>query len=157
MKKVSIHPLGFILVLLVLLSACKQSNNSKIDNRLSHSVSPDSLMNVWNAAWNNQDSTAIYNLLATNSVAVFSTKEKFVGVDALMTNWVNKNISKIRILKTEKVSSSISSEMVYFNGTYTVDITKNDTLLSENTGSFTFVWKLQNNKDWKMELLFFGN
>lgn len=152
----TIHTLSLIVVSLFLISACKQTNNSNADNSLSHTVSADSLMNEWNLAWNKQDSTAIFNMLANNSVVVFSTREKLMGADTIMTNWINKNLPDVTNLKTEKVSSSTSSEMVFFNGTYTLDITKNDTVIGSDMGCFTFVWKLQNKKDWKMELLFFG-
>jgi ketosteroid isomerase-like protein len=156
MKKKSNHTLSLIVVLLFLISACTQSKNSKSDNSLNHTVSADSLMTEWNVAWNKHDSTAISNMLANNSVVVFSTKEKLMGADTIMTNWVNKNLPNVTNLKTEKVSSAASSEMVFFNGTYTLDITKNDTVIGADMGCFTFVWKLQNSKEWKMELLFFG-
>ncbi len=161
MKKLSIHTLSLLVVFLFIISACTESNSSKVDkskldNSLSHAVSPDSLMNVWNEAWNKHDSIAISNMLADNSVVVFSTKARFVGIDSIMTNWVSKNLNEVENLKTEKVSSSTTPEMVYFNGTYTLDVTKNDTVVNTDAGCFAFIWKLQNNKDWKMELLFFG-
>lgn len=156
MKKTSIHTLISLVVLLFLISACQQSNNSRRNNSLSYSVSTDSLVNEWNEAWNKHDSTAISNLLAQNSVVIFSTEEKLEGVDNIMTDWVNKNLPLVRNLKTEKTSSSTSSEMAYFNGTYTLDIVRNDTVLGSDKGCFTFIWKLQDSKDWKMELIFFG-
>jgi ketosteroid isomerase-like protein len=156
MKKKSFHTLCLIVVSLFLISACTQSKNGKSDNSSSHAVSADSLMNEWNVAWNKHDTTAISNMFANNSVVVFSSKERLMGVDSIMTNWVNRNLPNVANLKTEKVSSSTSSEMVFFNGTYTLDITKNDTVIGADMGCFTFVWKLQNKNDWKMELLFFG-
>ena len=156
MKNSSVHTLGFIVVMLLLFSSCKQSNNGPLDANLNYSASPDSLMNEWNIAWNQHDSTAISNMLADNSVVVFSSNEKLVGVDSIMTNWVNNNLPMVSNLKTEMTSSSTSSEMAYFNGTYTLDITRNDTVLGADSGCFTFVWKLQDSNDWKMELLFFG-
>lgn len=155
MKKSLIPALSAIVILLFLSSACNQSNDSKSDN-INNTVSADSLMNEWNVAWNKHDSTAISNMLADNSVVVFSTKERLIGNDSIMANWVNKNLPTVTNLKTEKISSSSSSEMVFFNGTYTLDITENDSITGADTGGFTFVWKLQDKKDWKIELLFFG-
>ncbi len=155
MRKTSIHTLSFIVVLLLISSACKQSN-SKSELSSSYDVSSDSLMNEWNEAWNTHDSTAISNLLTSNSVVVFSTKERLMGADSIMTNWVNKNLPSVTNLKTEKVSSSESSEMAYFNGTYTLDITRNDSVVGSDAGCFNIVWKLQDNQDWKIELMFFG-
>lgn len=156
MKKTTILTFSSIVVLLFLISSCQQSRNSNLDNSVSYSVSPDSLINIWNEAWNKHDSTAISNMLATNSVVVFSTEEKLVGVNTIMTDWVSKNLPMVTNLKTEKTSAATSSEMAYFNGTYTLDIVRNDTILGSDKGCFTFVWKLQDSKDWKMELIFFG-
>ncbi len=155
MKSVTIQKLSILIVILVSIASCKQQNDGQTDKIVSV-ISPDSLMNAWNVAWNSTDSITISKMLTDKSFVVFSNKKKLSGTDSIMTKWVNKNLPQIANLKTEKISSSATSEMAYYYGNYSLDITKNDSVVGSDIGCFTAIWKLQSDKSWKMELMFFG-
>lgn len=73
-----------------------------------------------------------------------------------MKNWISQTLPVMKNLKTEKISAASTNEMAYYNGTYTLDITRNDSVIGTDAGCFNIVWKLQDKTNWKVELLFFG-
>ncbi len=160
MKKQSITALSILALVTFLISGCGHTPASESNTNEAHAsattISTDSLINNWNQGWNTHDSTAIGNLFTDNSVVVFSSKKRFTGANDIMNNWINKNLPSVKNLKTEKISASASSDMAFFNGTYTLDITRNDSVVGNDAGCFTIIWKQQQPKDWKIELMIFG-
>lgn len=141
---------------MILLASCAQKTESETVVTQTQSVNTDSLINQWNKVWNDHDSTGLTNLFNSNSVVVFSSKKRFTGVNDIMKNWISQTLPVMKNLKTKKISASSTNEMAYYNGTYTLDITHNDSVIGTDAGCFNIVWKLQDKKDWKVELLFFG-
>lgn len=160
MKIIPITVLSLITVVSFLISGCNASSNHEAGHNgnqtAAATISTDSLINNWNQGWNNHDSKALTNSFTDNSVVVFSSKKKFIGANDIMNNWINKNLPSVKNLKTEKISASASSDMAFFNGTYTLDITRNDSLVGNDAGCFTIIWKQQQPNDWKVELMIFG-
>jgi hypothetical protein len=144
-----------ILVMVFLLSSCT-SNSVENVAKSTVTISPDSLMGLWNTAWNKTDSLAILNMLTEQTQVVFSNKERMVGADSIMTKWVRTNLPMVRNLKTNKYKATATNELAYYSGDYSLDMVRNDSIIGSDLGCFTFIWKLQDNKSWKMEMLFFG-
>lgn len=145
-----------IVAMVLFIASCtsKPADNISAGNSL---VSPDSLIGVWNSAWNSTDSTAISNMFNQRSQVVFSKNERFVGSDSIMTKWVSGNLAMVRNLKTNKFIGNSTNDMVYYSGDYTLDIVRNDSIIGSEEGCFTTIWKKQEDKNWKIELMFFGN
>lgn len=160
MKKISFTVLSLITVITFLISGCNQSANHEAGHNENHTaaptVSPDSLITNWNQSWNTHDSTALTNLFTSNSIVVFSSKKRFTGGDDIMKSWISPTLLSVKNLKTEKISASSSADMAFFNGTYSLDITRNDSIVGTDAGCFTIIWKQQNPNDWKVELMIFG-
>ncbi|MAN86367.1 MAG: hypothetical protein CL555_05745 [Algoriphagus sp.] len=66
------------------------------------------------------------------------------------------NLPNVSNLQTFKISSGNGQNLAYYSGTYSLDIVKNDSLLGTDKGIFTTVWKLQNDQNWKIENMIFG-
>ena len=143
-------------VIIILLASCGQKTESETVITQTQSVNTDSLINQWNKFWNEHDSTGLTNLFNSNSVVVFSSKKRFTGANDIMKNWISQTLPVMKNLKTEKISAASTNEMAYYNGTYTLDITRNDSVIGTDAGCFNIVWKLQDKTNWKVELLFFG-
>lgn len=142
------------LVLIMIASCTSKTVNVKADN--SAVVNPDSLMGIWNSAWNSKDSVTISKLFTKESQVVFAADERLVGSDSIMGKWISKHLPMVKNLKTNKFSSGATAYMAYYSGDYTLDIFNKDSKIGADAGCFTAIWKKQNDNSWKMELLFFG-
>jgi ketosteroid isomerase-like protein len=145
-----------VILMAILVSSC---TSKSIDNTAASTpvVSPDSLIGVWNSAWNTTDSITLVNMFNEQSQVVFSTNERFIGSDSIMTKWIRKNLPLVRNLKTNKFIGNYSNDIVYYSGDYSLDIVRNDSIIGSDVGCFTTIWKKQEDKDWKIELMFFGD
>lgn len=141
-------------VLLAVVVSCKQE--TKPQPVAVSVVSPDSLTNLWNDAWNQHDSAAIANMFAANATVVFSDKEKIVGAAAIMAQWVRQNLPSTKKLITENTASSSTADMAYYAGNYSLDYIKKDSSEGNEKACFTAIWKKQEDNNWKVELMFFG-
>ncbi|HAS59236.1 MAG TPA: hypothetical protein DEQ87_08010 [Algoriphagus sp.] len=141
---------------LLLLGFSCQTPKQEISTNLQETVSADSLIQVWNKAWNSKDSTAISDFFNEQSVVIFSTNYIMTGKDSIMFKWVKNNLPNVSNLQTFKISSGNGQNLAYYSGTYSLDIVKNDSLLGTDKGIFTTVWKLQNDQNWKIENMIFG-
>lgn len=122
----------------------------------SPAVTPDSLIKVWNLAWNTRDAATLSNLLTEQSVVVFSAKDILMGRDSIMANWISRNLPMTGNLKTEKISGAATADMAYYSGSYTLDIMANDSIVGSEPGIFTAIWKREEDQHWKIGLMFFG-
>ncbi|HNT79112.1 MAG TPA: nuclear transport factor 2 family protein [Bacteroidia bacterium] len=139
----------------VILFSCNQtapmSESSSVDPAFA-----DTLMNRWNQAWNSHDSTYVFNLFDQHSVVVFSSSATMAGADIINANWIGKNLPMVANLKTEKINAYNTDDMAYYAGSYTLDIIQNDSVVDSDAGIYTTIWKLNENKEWKIDLMFFG-
>lgn len=137
------------------LSSC---GTKSVDNSIEKvaTVNADSLIGNWNTAWSNMDSISISKMFAEQTQVVFSSKERIIGGDSIMSKWVRTTLPMVRNLKTIKYLSSATSDMAYYAGGYSLDIVRNDSVIGSDIGCFTAIWKKQQDKNWKMEMLFFG-
>ncbi|MBK9734703.1 MAG: nuclear transport factor 2 family protein [Saprospiraceae bacterium] len=144
-----------ILALVILLSSC---NLKSVDNGTESSamVSPDSLIGLWNLAWNKTDSITISNMFTKETQLVFSSNKRIIGGDSIMIKWIRTNLPTVRNLKTEKYIATATNDMAYYSGGYSLDMVRNDSVIGTDIGCFTAIWKKQEDKNWKIELMFFG-
>jgi ketosteroid isomerase-like protein len=143
-------------MILFWMASCQSPSENTSLSLVSKSVSPDSLIQDWNVAWNTKDSTKISGYFTDQSVVIFSTNHKMAGQDSIMKNWISGNLPAVANLKTEKISSASSSNLAYYSGTYSLDIIRNDSLVGTDIGIFTTIWKLQSDQSWKIENMIFG-
>ena len=118
--------------------------------------SPDSLIRQWNNAWNQHDSATLAQFFHEESVVIFSNKLKFPGRDSIMNGWIGPNLSSVANLKTVKISSGATDGMAWYTGDYTLDILQNDSLVAQDVGLFTTIWKKDQAQQWKIEVMQFG-
>ena len=145
---------SIILSTAIFLCAC----TNKADNKTvaATTISADSMIIVWNNAWNKDDSLAISDMFTDQSVFLSGTR-KIIGTDSIMKKWVNKQLPKISNLSTEKITSGATNNMVFYTGFYTLDLTTNDSITGKADGNFSAIWKKQDDNAWKIELIHFGN
>lgn len=144
-----------ILSMMILISSC--SSKPKDEKVVKETiVSPDSLIGIWNTAWSSTDSITVSKIFTDDAQVVFSSEERIIGKDSIMTNWVNKNLPMVRNLKTDKYISSATEDMVYYSGSYSLDIVREDSVIGSDIGCFTTIWRKQEDNNWKIELMFFG-
>lgn len=153
MKKFSSLILAGAMLMFISLYSCMGNFKApeSIDTTASQ-VSPDSLIQLWNAAWNANDSTAIANMFNNESV-VLETQWQQEGADSIMQSWVLGQLPQVSNLKTEKVASGVGDGMAFYTGFYTLDVTSNDSIVGKANGNFTTIWKLQDDKSWKVKLI----
>lgn len=139
-------------ILIVLLLIACQANEQNTNEPAQEQVSTDSLTGLWNAAWNNKDSTALANMFSENTVYL-AGDANLIGRDSIMVKWVNNNLPAVANLQTVKMSEGTSDGMAYQSGTWTLDVMNNDSLVSKENGIYTFVWKKQADNSWKLEVV----
>lgn len=115
------------------------------------SVSADSLARLWNNAWNTKNLEAIKGMIADDAIAM-DRDWKVEGLDSIMAKWISVNLPAISNLTTEKLHESNCCCCVSLTGFYTLDVTTQDGVQKEK-GNFTFIWKQQEDKAWKLEVM----
>lgn len=141
-----------VLALLVFSICCYScANPSSKDQSATTAVSTDSLVNIWNKAWNNQDSAAITNLMSKDIVFIGDGKIQ-KGIDTVAKKFVGPNSKVIKNLKTEMLSAGVSGDQAYYYGTYTHDVALKDTTLTNRNGIFSVIYTKEQNQ-WKIKLV----
>jgi len=121
------------------------------DQNSATTVKTDSLVALWNAAWNHNDSAAIVNLM-TKDVVFIGDGRVQKGLDSVARKFVGPNSKVLRNLKTELLSSGSCGDQAYYYGTYTHDVALKDTVLKNRNGVFSCIYTLEQNQ-WKIKLL----
>lgn len=125
-------------------------SNSSADQNTDNIVNADSLVAMWNTAWNNNDSAAILNLMGKDIVLI-SEGSVAQGKDSLAKNFVGPHSKLLRNMKTNTISSGGSGNMAYYYGTYTHDVALKDTTITGITGYFSFIYAKEDNQ-WKIKV-----
>jgi uncharacterized protein (TIGR02246 family) len=102
-------------------------------------VNSDSLIALWNTAWNSNDSAAIANLM-TQDVDLISSGKITKGLNRVAAVFIGPNAKVIKNLKTESISSGSSENQAYYFGTYSHDVLMSDSLRKGITGTFSFIY-----------------
>lgn len=145
-------PAALLISFLLAVTACNQPAGTGA----AMPPSPDSLIRQWNNAWNQHDSATLAQLFHEESVVIFNNRLKFPGRDSIMNGWIGPNLSSVANLKTVKISSGATDGMAWYTGDYTLDMLQNDSLVAQDVGLFTTIWKKDQSQQWKIEVMQFG-
>ncbi len=153
MKKGIIILVLSVFTLAVIFTSCNRAEREKSceDQTSCIKVNSDSLIQLWNNAWNTKNLEAFKGMIADNAIAI-DKEWKVEGRDSIMSNWITKNLPVISNVKTELLHECNCFCCVSLTGFYTLDVTTKEGLKTEK-GNFTFIWKLQDDKSYKLEVM----
>ena len=139
--------------LLFVFVSCNQSasvNKTPAENK----ISTDSLLKAWNKAWNDRDSAAIIAQL-TDDAVMLSASKTMNGKPEIANKFVSRFYKSMLNLQAKKVYESAAGDMAVQAGTYTHEIQNADSTKknASDGGGYTFVWKQQADKSWKLRFL----
>lgn len=115
-------------------------------------ISVDSLNALWNAAWNNKDSSAVVNLIAKDALLI-SGRSQIKGVDSISSKFVHHYIGTLTNLQTRILETKVWSEGCYLSGTYTFQAMQFGKLIGNEEGVYTFIWEKQPDNTLKLKVL----
>lgn len=147
--------ISVIVIIGLLFSACSGNKQKTTSETTVKMVSVDSLIALFNVAWNQHDSIAISKMF-TNTTLVLTVGVKAIGIDSIMKN-LGKQILRTSNFKTTKIAEGISSDIAYYAGSWTIDIIENNSVVGNADGNITAIWKIQSDNSWKIELLHMSN
>jgi ketosteroid isomerase-like protein len=154
MKMKFLNKAGIALISVLLFNSCGNQSKPNVEDQ-SKTVSVDSLVNSWSNAWNQKDKITLTNMLNNNTVYIFGGRTA-IGIDSINKYWLDRNLNEALNIKTTKVSEGANADIAYYAGTWVVDETRNDSIIGKREGTMSVIWKKQNDKSWKMEVVHFG-
>jgi hypothetical protein len=137
---------------IIILPSCKNADTAaKSDSTCSVAINADSLAALWNNAWNTKDSVALREMIAEKALVIDEdwTAE---GVDSIFAKWIKFSLPVISNVKTMPLKVNSSCCCVSMTGFYTLDYTSKEGV-KPTRGNFTFIWMLQEDKTYKLELM----
>jgi len=134
---------------LLFFTSCKSSNPPLTD---SNTISVDSLNALWNAAWNNRDSTAVVNLMAKDALLI-SGRSQIKSKDSISAKFVHHFIGTLTDLQTKILDSKTWSEGCYLSGTYAFQAIQSGKIVGKEEGVYTFIWEKQTDNTLKLKVL----
>ena len=150
-KTISVLTLALIALSLSFSSCHNVKKDANCGDEKCDVVKPDSLLRLWINAWNTKNSEALKNMIADKAV-MLEKDLKIEGRDSIMTKWVSKSMPAISNLNCDRIASCTCCCCISATGFYKLDVTVPQGK-SKETGNFTFIWKKQDDKSWKLELM----
>jgi ketosteroid isomerase-like protein len=144
-------PLLAVLAVMVIACADETQTGPAVETTLEPVVSPDSLVQAWNRAWNEKDTAAIAKSFSENSV-VLSGDWMQKGKDSIMQKWVHENLPVSSNLRTTHIADGTSVEMALYSGFYTIDVAPEGCEPFTEVGNFTAIWKKYEDRTWKLDM-----
>jgi ketosteroid isomerase-like protein len=139
--------LSYLFVVSLGFAACNQPH----ENAVAIPVT-DSLMKPWIDAWNASDVEKISACLAGDAVLILP--ETFIhGADTIKNKWIVPSAATLHNLAILKLNEVSSGEMTCISGSYTHDWIRNDSVVGNAKGYYSFVWKKQANGIWKLAVV----
>lgn len=153
MKSNSLVP---AIIISFLFSCTAKTDENKAESAMTAHME-DSLVTLWNDSWNRNDTNAIAAMFNDKSVVISSAEDVITGVDSIMKNWVNGQVSRITNLQTTKLAGASDASMAYYSGIWTLDVTNDkDSVMGKSGGSFTSAWEKQADGKWIMTTIQMG-
>ena len=112
----------------------------------------DSLNALWNAAWNNRDSTAVVNLMAKDALLI-SGRSQIKSLDSISAKFVHHFIGTLTDLQTKTLVMKTWSEGCYLSGTYVFHAMQSGKIIGKEEGVYTFIWEKQPDNTMKLKVL----
>ena len=110
--------------------------------------STDSLLQQWTDAWNSQEAAKVMALYADDVHLFMDTI--YQGKTVLEKDFVLPSVAILKNLKCVKVVEAISGDLACQSGSYSHDWTKNDSIVGNQKGYYSIVWKKQADQSWKI-------
>ena len=133
-----------IIIVLFTISNSVFSQKSKIDKILA-----DSLINQWNIRFNSDNPDKISEIM-TEDVVLISGEDRNVSKDSVMKNFVKTRMPVISELKAVNEFYSVSKQMIYTAGSYTLRVTKSEKETYIALGNYSFVWTKQKDNKYRI-------
>jgi len=152
MKKNLLFVTIFFLTLAITFSSCKGREKESFSEKASCSlVKADSLLGLWNNAWNAKNMETLKGMIAEKAV-VIEKEWKIEGRDSIMVNWISKELPEVSNLTTTLITQCSCCCCISYTGYYSLNNTNKEGPKKEK-GNFTFIWRMQEDKSWKLVLM----
>ncbi len=110
----------------------------------------DSLMNNWNTAWSNHDSTAIRNSFASDDVLLIDEKLVVQTANEISEKWIHVYLNGVKNMKSETLQKWSSADRAGITGKYGFDAVVKDAVVAQAKGVFTINWMKATDGQWKI-------
>ena len=130
---------------------CRKKEACKDEKTSCSVVKADSLLGLFVNAWNSGKTETLKGMIAPDAV-ILSKDWKAEGIDSVMVKWILKEVPNDHNLATTPIKTCTCCCCISYTGYYTIDITEKKGIRKE-TGNFTFIWKKQEDKSWKLEVM----
>ena len=128
------------------LFSCKQTETKTIVE-----VAPiDSLMNNWNTAWSNHDSTAFRNSFTSDDVLLIDDKLIAQSANDISEKWIHVYLPSVKDMKTETLQKWSSADRAGITGKYGFDVVVKGSVVANPKGIFTINWIKATDGEWKI-------
>jgi ketosteroid isomerase-like protein len=151
-KKMPIF-LAMLIMAGFIFTSCKNTSTETAAKEEScQMVSPDSLIALWNNAWNTKNLEALKGMIADSAIAM--DHEWYVqGKDSIFAKWITPSLPKISNIATTPLKVNSCCCCVGVTGLYTLDYATDKGEVAHSKGNFTFIWTKQEDKTYKLETM----
>lgn len=112
----------------------------------------DVLVANWNTGFNSDNPKNIEAIL-TNTVTMIGGEDHYQGRDSVMSQFVVKRMPVVSDLKAVNEYFSVSKDMIYTAGKYSLKVARKDGSIATAIGNFTFAWIRQKDNSFKIDFM----
>lgn len=112
----------------------------------------DALVAVWNTGFNSDNPKNIEAIL-TSSVTMIGGQDYYQGRDSVMNQFVVKRMPVVSDLNAVNEYFSVSKDMIYTAGKYSLKVARKDGSIATAIGNFTFAWIRQKDNSFKIDFM----
>lgn len=141
-----------LVLYVAMVIGCNNHDKHDADNDQETTTSIDSLQAAFMAGWNNKDSAAIMNTMATDCV-VMNDSLIHKGSKNIADNWVGGGVKVISNINVSSLVSKVDRSIAFDGGTYTLDLTIPGGPVLKERGNYSLVWTKQTDNEWKLTLV----
>jgi ketosteroid isomerase-like protein len=112
-------------------------------------VNVDSLNTLFVEGWNQKDSAAIMNIIASDAI-VMNDSLIHTGHSAIASGWVSGGVKVLSNIVTNPLNTGFDENIAFDAGTYSLDLTIPGGPLLKERGNYSLIWKKQSDQQWKL-------
>lgn len=112
----------------------------------------DSLVNEWNTRFNSDKPELVKEIL-TDDVVEISGDVILNSRDSVMANFVVKRMPVVSELNALNQFYSVTDDMIYTAGTYTLKVNRSDGSSFNSFGNYNLVWTKQMDEKFRIEFI----
>lgn len=151
MKRLLTFFMALALGLSFALFSCTNMKKETGKEEKCETLNTDSLVGLWIKAWNAKDTAALSGMIGEKALLI-NDGMKLNGRDSIMAKWIKVGLPVVNNMNCDIAGTSSCCCCLSASGFYKIDVGEKDKVVKA-TGSFTFIWKKQEDKSWKMELI----